>query len=797
MRRSIHLNYGWKFVSDFSGDNPLNPELFQQSIVVDIPHTIKEIPFNHFDESIYQMQAVYKKNITIDNFKFGEHGYLKFGAVMNVCQVFLNNQLLGHHEGGYTPFSFDISNYLQPDVMNELEIVLLVDSHEVKDVPPFGNVVDYLGYGGIYREVEIEILPAIFIEDITIKTRESLRLQEDEMTLDFNLKLNSNQLKTAKIIIEILDEDKVVFSHTYHDVNTSISKQETHTPIERWSIDHPKLYLFKATLYSKKEKIDEVFIQFGYRDAKFTTEGFILNNKLIKLIGLNRHQSYPYVGYAMPKRMQESDAMILKHEFGCNIVRCSHYMQSDHFIRKCDEIGLLVFEEIPGWQYIGDDSFKERSYQNLKEMVKHHKNHPSIVIWGTRINESPDDHDFYQKLSELAIELDDSRQTGGVRNFAGSELLEDVYTYNDFSHIGNNSGLENPIKIARGIVPYLVTEHNGHIFPTKKFDPEMKRAEQALRHLSVLESLHKYKSISGAIGWCMADYNTHKDFGSGDRICYHGVSDMFRIPKYAASTYASQQDDFPVLEVLSNMNIGEYPRSVISDVVIMSNCDFIKIYHDDRLINTYYSDWQLYPNIKHAPFIIDDFIGARLEEDSGYSKRIAKRIKKVLLSFNLHGMALPFIDKMRMANLMIFHQFTIGKAMDIYGKYLGNWGKEASVYRFDGYINNELVISKTKGQTKKFSLFAKADTNILQHDITYDVTRIVVKLVDEYDNVYPYAVNVINVQTTDEVEVIGPKSVALSAGSIGFYIKTKKKGKANVTLSSPGFKAINIQFEIN
>ena len=102
--------------------------------------------------------------------------------------------------------------------------------------------------------------------------------------------------------------------------------------------------------------------------------------------------------------------------------------------------------------------------------------------------------------------------------------------------------------------------------------------EHALRHARVLNAAYGSSRTSGAIGWCMADYNTHKDFGSGDRICYHGVTDMFRVPKLAAALYASQQDDTPVMEISSSMDIGEHPGSQLGQVYAFTNCDYIKLY---------------------------------------------------------------------------------------------------------------------------------------------------------------------------------------------------------------------------
>ena len=116
-------------------------------------------------------------------------------------------------------------------------------------------------------------------------------------------------------------------------------------------------------------KDDSFTTTIGFRDSEFRSDGYYLNGKKVRIIGLNRHQSYPYVGYAMPSSMQRYDADILKKELGVNAVRTSHYPQSRHFIDRCDEIGLLVFTEIPGWQHIGDESWKEQVVKNVEEVV--------------------------------------------------------------------------------------------------------------------------------------------------------------------------------------------------------------------------------------------------------------------------------------------------------------------------------------------------------------------------------------------------------------------------------------------
>ena len=314
--------------------------------------------------------------------------------------------------------------------------------------------------------------------------------------------------------------------------------------IALWDIDSPTLYTLELSYGG-----DTLATRFGFRSAQFTDEGFLLNGRKLKLRGLNRHQSYPYAGYGLGRSAQEQDAEILKHQLHVNIVRTSHYPQSPWFLDHCDRIGLLVFEEIPGWQHIGDAAWKAEAVENVRRMIRRDWNHPSIIIWGVRINESLDDHDFYFETNRVAHELDSTRQTGGVRYLAESELLEDVYTMNDFilgmEELGGNRPRTalRPLSETTGLttpVPYMITEFGGHMYPTKIYDQEQRQAEHVRRHLEVLDAAYGNPGISGAIGWCAFDYNTHKDFGSGDRICHHGVMDMFREPKFAAFAYASQ-----------------------------------------------------------------------------------------------------------------------------------------------------------------------------------------------------------------------------------------------------------------
>lgn len=770
MRKLTSLNFNWYFIPDFKVEYLHDTFDFRDFEPVNIPHTMTILPLANFNEKESQIIGTYFKEFTIENKDENNHYYLQFMGVMTTAKVYLNNQEIFLNEGGYTPFEIPVNKHIK---IGKNILKVIVDGNEIKDIPPFGGLVDYLPYSGIYREVFLLEKPQVhfitthlFSDDINV-------IDQTSIMLNIKVIINDNDREFG-LKVKIQDRESEIINHAFSEkfVGSNIYSIALNN-IKRWNIESPNLYDVKLSLINDGLTIDEMTIKFGFRTMMFTETGFLLNNHKIKLMGLNRHQSYPYIGYAAPKSMQEMDAEILKN-LGVNIVRTSHYMQSDHFLNRCDELGILVLEEIPGWNYIGNDHFKELSLKNLAIMIDHHFNHPSIVLWGVRINESKDDDKFYQKTNALAKEIDPSRQTGGVRNFKKSNLLEDVYTYNDFSHTGENDGLEAVKAITKSRSPYLVTEYGGHVFPTKKTDSQERRIEHSLRHLNVIEYNHYYDNISGAIGWCMADYNTHFQFGSNDHICHHGVMDIHRIEKYAAYPYKSQKNpqEEVVLFVANNMIAGDFDLLKLPEIVVYTNCEYIKVYKNDVYIDTIYPDRDNYEYMPHPPIIIKDLIGKQIELNEPYKKKDAKKIKKVLLSFSKYGFDMPFKDKLTVLNLMMRKIINMDDAINLFSKYLANQELTPTIFKFEGYLADNLVKTVYRGHMMEAKMIIEADRNQLHHDLTYDMTRIVVKMIDQFVNILDYANEVVTVETADGLEVVGPKSSALNGGSTAFYIRT-------------------------
>ena len=342
---------------------------------------------------------------------------------MTATRVWLNGTLLGTYKGGYTPFSFELTPHLNAEGANVLAVE--VDSTERADIPPFGNIVDYLTFGGIYREVSLRVVPASHLHNIFVEPRDVMG-PHPSLAVHCHLEGPAHGLRLE---VAVLAGDAVVArgSGAASLGETTLVLQPT-APLRRWDTEDPFLHEAVVRLYRGAALLDEDRRRFGIRDTRFTDKGFVLNGRPVKLRGLNRHQTYPYVGGAMAARGQREDALVLRRKMKINVVRTSHYPQSRHFLDCCDEIGLLVIEEIPGWQHIGDAAWKETSVDNVRRMIERDWNHPSIILWGVRINESVDDHDFYVRTNALSHALDPSRPTGGIRYLRHSERLEDVFT---------------------------------------------------------------------------------------------------------------------------------------------------------------------------------------------------------------------------------------------------------------------------------------------------------------------------------------------------------------------------------
>ncbi|MFV0432300.1 MAG: glycoside hydrolase family 2 TIM barrel-domain containing protein [Alphaproteobacteria bacterium] len=730
MQITKKLSFDWRYTP--SKDKKWVDVLNDKGENITLPHSNKELPFHYFKEEEFQFVSTYQHVLNLSQDEIQEKKVcLLFEGVMAKAEVYLNGKLITTHKGGYSEFEVDLSGDFKADADNLLTV--FVDSRELNDIPPFGGMIDYLTYGGIYRDVHLILKPKLSIGQAKVSTQNT---EKAKKTLKALIRFDNEQKQKGNYVLgyhltakgfDFSGEEKVSLDGSEHQEFEL--KLDDIADITLWDIDNPQLYDLELNLKKETDCIHSYQTRIGFRKVEFKVDGFYLNGKKLKILGLNRHQSWPYVGYAMGERAQKADADILKHKLKLNLVRTSHYMQSKHFLDRCDEVGLLVFEEIPGWQHIGDEKWKKQTLCDVQDMIERDFNHPSIILWGVRINESPDDDGFYKRTNQLAHRLDPTRQTGGVRCITDSHLLEDVYTMNDFIHNGNKVALRGQQQVT-GLskkVPYMVTEYNGHMFPTKRTDTEDRLMEHALRHLRVIDAAYGDDDIAGCIGWCAFDYNTHKDFGAGDHICYHGVMDMFRMPKPAAYAYASQCDpeEEAILEPVTVWARGERDECFFTPMLILTNCDYVEFSFGGVLIGRYFPARDQFKNLPHPPVIIPEF------DDGGWG-------------FNWHE---------------------------------GN---------FKGYVDGKLVAERqfsASATPQNFKLIAD-DTKLNANVI--DTTRILAQVSDEYGHVLAFLHTPIIFEIEGPAKILGPKVKSLLGGATAIWVESYgQKGKITITANLP------------
>ena len=786
MTRSIPLNDGWEYCKEPGEEFFLGGEAAAET--VRLPHTGTLLPYNYTEELDYQYVSGYRKLLRLPPLDGGRRLFVQFDGAAQSARVLFNGAELLRHRCGYTAFIAELTAHARE---GENLLALELDSRENLDQPPFGNEIDYLTYQGIYRGCRLILTGPGFLADLFVHTHGETafaELAEVGSGTEVLLRLTDGEGKTVteqKQTLPAPSENTLPLPAglpVQAPECRSRSLRLDCPGVRRWSPDEPNLYTLTAVLLDAEgTALDERSVRFGFRDAEFRSEGFFLNGEKLILRGLDRHQSFPYAGYAMPDSVQKRDAEILRQELGLNIVRTSHYPQSQAFLDRCDELGLLVFTEIPGWQHIGGEDWKEQALRNVDDMVWQDRNHPSVVLWGVRINESPDDDVLYRRTGERAHALDPSRQTGGVRCIRHSRLLEDVYTYNDFIHRGDNRGLAEKSQVVDDLrAPYLVTEYNGHMFPTKPFDDEPHRLAHALRHAAVLDAMYSMEGIAGCIGWCAFDYNTHQNFGSGDRICYHGVMDMFRNPKLAAAVYASQQEASPVLEISGSLDKGEWPASELSEVWAFTNADSVRLFRDGVFLREFFPDREKFPNMPHPPVRIDDFAGPELMEKEKLSVEAAETLH-LLWAAQRRGEDTAVL----LRSLKRKYGVTSQRAEELKMRYY-SLRSGGPVYRFDAIKKGLTVASCVKEPVHSVSLRLLPERTTLREAGMWDAAEVRIRAEDQNGNLLPYAGDALRFEAEGAVGLIGPDCVPLRGGAVGVWVRTTGR-KGEGTLRVLGF----------
>ena len=742
--RRLPLDADWLFGGKFT--SAVMASEFDDSAFtpVSLPHSVVPLSWQKWDPDSWQNVWVYRRRFSVPREWRDQRLFLHFDRVMAGATLAVNGHSLEPHLGGFLPFVREITRLVgngKNSGDGDNTLALEVDARWL-NVPPSGSPrgpssVDYMLPGGITGSVELRAAPAIFLREVFAKP---VNVLDEKRRVEVTCRIDADgDLPAQATVTAALMKDGHILAQATESVQVEKSDQEFTLSLEGlkqiqlWDTDHPHLYDVVVTLARGREIVDRRRTRIGLRDARFELDGFFLNGKRTQIFGLNRHELYAYVGFAAPSRLLRRDAETLRHQFNCNMVRCSHYPQSEAFLDACDELGLMVWEELPGWQYIGDASWQDLAMQDVEAMIRRDRNHPSIIVWGVRINESHNDPDLYRRTRAVAHSLDDSRQASGTMTSQSTEgWSEDVFSFDDYHAAPDHTvGIDPPVP---GF-PYLISECVGQYnYRTGKgFNVRYRRAgdleqqtDQALFHAQVHSKAASYPQCAGVIAWCAFDYASLMN--AYDGVKCPGVADTFRLPKLGASFYRSQVDPSvrPVIEPNFYWDFGpQSPQGPGENVAIFSNCDRLTLFIDGTSVATVEPDRTGYPHLRYPPFFAD---------------------------LKLDGAAHPEL-------------------------------------RIEGYVDATRVLSRSfSSDTSADRLWLHAEDGELEAD-GIDMTRIFFAAVDKFGAPRPFGTGAVALALHGPGVIVGdnPFSLDASGGAGAVYVQTVRglTGMVRITASHP------------
>ena len=622
--RVVPFDTGWLF-GPASGDGSASSQPgFDDSAfqTVTLPHTVTPLSWRHWDPVSWEAVWSYRKHFDAPAAS-GMRVFLDFAAAMTQSSPVLNGHSLPGRLGGYLPFTCEITEQLQA-AGNVLAVTL--DSRFNLDVPPdrpapyMSRSVDYWQPGGMYRGVKLRVVPQIFIADVFARPANVLDAASRQVQVQCTIDAAVVPQGGTQVLIELRDGARKIASVT---VPASITKtgQTTVTGtltglsgITLWDTGNPKLYTVSATLLVNGGALHDYQVRTGFREASFQLGGFFLNGRRVKLFGVNRHQIFPFAGHAMPDRVQARDAEILRNELNCNMVRCSHYPQAEAFYDACDELGLMCWEEAPGWGYMGDSGWQQLFYRDVGDMVSRDRNHPSVIIWSGMPNEAGEHTALYSTTNALAHSLDGSRPTGGDGSRNDGSFVFDVFSFHDYSsQIGPDGTRQPQLQPPTDAVgrPYLICEAVGTLSgPANHYtrlDSQQVQQGQAAAHALVHNTSFSDDRYCGLVAWSGFDY----DSGNGNEfggVKYTGVADLFRILKPGAAIYQAQVDPKvrPVIQPAFYWEFGAAsPVTILPSAMICSNLERLEIYVGGAHFATATPDTANYGSLPYPPSFAD------------------------------------------------------------------------------------------------------------------------------------------------------------------------------------------------
>lgn len=609
-RQVQNFNTNWKFCNqenlgtaqqDLPTENGFSFSGWQ---TINLPHTAKVEPLVVVNPWIGI--SWYQKEFVANPAWKTKKVSIEFEAVMQQADVWLNGKHLLTHYGGYLPFTIDISNELNYGATNIL--IVKTNNADNAEVPPGKPIkeLDFCYFSGIYRNVSLIVTNPLHITDAVKENSvasggirvwyPNVSKETATISVASHIRNENSSTKEFSLGYKLVDKNgkTVASSATGKQVAeagnaVSISHSFQVKMPKLWHPNNPYLYSLRVEVLKNGKAVDAVNTRIGIRTFEIKNGKLSVNGEPLLLVGTNRHQEYPYIGNALSDNAQYRDALKIK-QAGFNIIRLSHYPQSPAFMDACDELGILTIAAIPGWQFVGNEAFMQRSYQDARELIRRDRNHASVAMWELSLNESSMPDPFMKQMVSIAREESPESKliTCGwinkyydvyipARQHAKFPNYWKKYTgkmplftgeYGDWEYFAQDAGLNQ--------AGYAGLKSNERTSRQLRGDGEKRLNQQATNfqeaHNDNLRNPHL-----GDANWLMFDYNR----GYSPDIESSGIMDIYRLPKFSYYFYQTQiRTNKPLVKIASYWK----QNSDYENLKVYSNCDEVALYLNDRLV---------------------------------------------------------------------------------------------------------------------------------------------------------------------------------------------------------------------
>jgi beta-galactosidase len=625
-RHEYNFDQGWQFYRPAAADGTSSTGTVMPSLAgskweeATLPHTVRLEPRDASGGENYQGICWYRKQLSVKPEWKNRVIYLTFQGAMQVADVWLNGRHLTTHYGGYIPFTLDLSGAVHFDRPNMLTVRL--NNSDNPEVPPGKpqNALDFVYFGGLYRSVQLQVLHPLHITNAILAdkvagggifiTYPEVGAASSTIRVQTDVANESGNSRSCTVAHTLTGRD----GGSVAAINSQVDlvAHGSHTVVQELKVEHPKLwspadphlYVLHTTVAEKGVVTDDEYTRIGIRSIHFDKDtGLSINGQPFFSVGANRHQDHPYVGYALPASAHYRDAYKLR-EAGFTSYR-SHYPQDPNFMDACDELGILAIVSNPGWQFMGDDVFKQRAYQDAREMIRRDRNRPSVILWEVPMNES-NNRTVAAKLYDIVHEefpgpdvyaSGDPITGAPVEGFHGWDL--------EYGSGGAGRGQQQPNTKPKWIREWgdqvdNWSDQQGRVRVERCWG-ETPMLVQAGSHLRQLDSIYAASSrLSGGDLWAGIDayrgYHHQPFLGA--------PLDLFRLPKFDYYMFQSQRP-----ADLKPMPVGSGPMVFIanyasfyspSSVTVFSNCEQVRLTLNGKEVAIQSPDTEYH--LPHPPF---------------------------------------------------------------------------------------------------------------------------------------------------------------------------------------------------